>query len=433
MTEAYVLRAAVEGWEPYTLILSDSAGQANELLRHIRVELEANQQLAAIYPGSTGAGPEWKENRLRLRNGAVIEALGTGSKIRGRRNRSARPSLMIFDDVQSNEDVTSAVMRERAWRWASREVIPAGDEDTTFLSVGSALHRDAVAVKLGTLPGWTGTTFPAIHEWPVRTDLWTEFDRLASNLVDMDRAETAGKFYATSRAEMDRGARWYWPGRLSLADVMLKRAEIGPDAFDAEYQGRPGSGAGAEWPPEYFDWPGMWFDDWPADLVYRVQSLDPSKGEDRKHGDFQAHVMLGVDPRGDLWAEGVLNQEVVPQMVARAITLANIHGLGTLDQLTVENNDSLGMVYPEFERQLAELGAVYPVIPVMQHQNKVVRISRLGLYFGRHRVRFRNTSSTRLLVDQLRDFPTGDHDDGPDALELAVRTIEELTNPRGRR
>jgi hypothetical protein len=26
------------------------------------------------------------------------------------------------------------------------------------------------------------------------------------------------------------------------------------------------------------------------------------------------------------------------------------------------------------------------------------------------------------LVDQLRDFPIGDHDDGPDALEMAIRT-----------
>jgi hypothetical protein len=56
-TLAYPLRCAVEGWEPYMLILSDSAGQANELLRHIRAELESNELLAAVYPDSTGEGP----------------------------------------------------------------------------------------------------------------------------------------------------------------------------------------------------------------------------------------------------------------------------------------------------------------------------------------------------------------------------------------
>jgi hypothetical protein len=60
---------------------------------------------------------------------------------------------------------------------------------------------------------------------------------------------------------------------------------------------------------------------------------------------------------------------------------------------------------------------------------KVARIRRLGLYFGRSQVRFRNTRGTRLLVDQLRDFPAADFDDGPDALALAVRRLELLTGP----
>jgi hypothetical protein len=31
-------------------------------------------------------------------------------------------------------------------------------------------------------------------------------------------------------------------------------------------------------------------------------------------------------------------------------------------------------------------------------------------------------------VEQLRSFPLGSHDDGPDALEMAVRMIETLGN-----
>ncbi|HJZ58879.1 MAG TPA: hypothetical protein VKE74_28305 [Gemmataceae bacterium] len=51
------------------------------------------------------------------------------------------------------------------------------------------------------------------------------------------------------------------------------------------------------------------------------------------------------------------------------------------------------------------------------------------MYFARSQIRFRNTRGTRLLVDQLRDFPHGAFDDGPDALDLAVRRLELLTNP----
>jgi hypothetical protein len=39
----------------------------------------------------------------------------------------------------------------------------------------------------------------------------------------------------------------------------------------------------------------------------------------------------------------------------------------------------------------------------------------------------RKTTGGQLLVDQLRDFPNGDHDDAPDALEIGVRRLELLT------
>ena len=117
-------------------------------------------------------------------------------------------------------------------------------------------------------------------------------------------------------------------------------------------------------------------------------------------------------------------------MVSRAIDLARQSGFGQLDSLAVENNDSLGMLIPEFERQLAGRGFLVPVQGVLNTQSKLVRIRRLGLYLGRSRVRFRNTPGTRLLVDQLREFPGADHDDGPDSLALAVPRLELLTNPQ---
>jgi predicted phage terminase large subunit-like protein len=68
-------------------------------------------------------------------------------------------------------------------------------------------------------------------------------------------------------------------------------------------------------------------------------------------------------------------------------------------------------------------------VGVSNRQNKVVRIRRLGTYLHRRQVRFRSTPGSRMLVDQLRDFPEAAHDDGPDALELAVRRPEVLTDP----
>lgn len=430
ITLAYVLFCALERHEPFALVLSDSAGQAQEQLRHVRHELETNAALARDYPDAAGVGPVWRQDRIELRNGAAVAALGTGGRIRGRRSRQARPSLVVFDDVENNDTITSPVKRERAWRWATREVMPAGTAGTNFLSVGSAIHREAVAVRLGQLPGWTGRTYQAVSRWPDRMDLWGEWERLATNLANPDRGATAARFYDANRGAMDAGAATYWPSRWPLQALMRRRAEIGAAAFDTEYQGVPSAEGLTEFPAAFFDGPDVWFDDWPANLVCRVQALDPSKGADARTGDYQAHVLVGLDTRGTLYAEAVLAREPIPLMIARSLDMAD--AFGPLDVLVVEDNDALGLLVSAFEDVIRTRGRVVPLRSVTNTLPKVVRIRRLGLYFARGQVRFRNTRGTRALVNQLRDFPVAAHDDGPDALDLAVRMLELLATPSRR-
>ncbi|WP_246523309.1 hypothetical protein [Gemmata palustris] len=424
-TLAYPLRCALEGWEPYTAILSDCSTQANNQLRHIRMELETNARLAAIYPTACAPGAEWNESKLRLKNGAVIEAFGTGKKIRGHRNRSARPSLIIFDDVQSNADIRSAELRQHAWDWATRDVLPAGDERTNFLAVGSALHRESVAVKLGQLAGWTGHTYRAVRAWPERMDLWEEFERLTTNLADGHKLDTARAFYLQHQPEMDRGADVYWPDRFPIVEMMLKRAEVGATAFESEYQGVPGTLEGAEWPAEYFDRPGFFFDTWPADLVFKIQSLDPSKGTSEK-SDYQAHVMLALSQFGTLFADCELRRE--SGWVERAIDIA---ASWRPEELIAEVNNTMGLFAPTAEQILKERRergrpVALKYTETVVTRPKSVRIRAINDYLRRGQLRIKNTPGGRMLADQLRDFPHGDHDDGPDALATAVLRMQEL-------
>jgi hypothetical protein len=423
-TLAYPLRCALEGWEPYTLILSDSTPQANELLGHIRRELETNPALADRYPHAAGVGPVWRVNRLQLRNGAVLEALGRGSRVRGRRSRQHRPSLVILDDVQSNRDVISPTLRRTAWDWVTREVVPAGDAGTNFLSVGSALHSEAVAVRVGNLPGWTASTYKAVHEWPDRLDLWGEWERLATNVADPARKETAAAFYAANRGEMDRGARVYWDAKWPLAELMLKRAEIGPAAFDGEYQGVPNLGGRSVWPAEYWDdAPGkpFWFDRWPADLVCKVVSLDPSGGG--VAGDYQAVGLVGIDRLGDLWLDCDLFRDHPQAMVARTVRHAREWGPFTI---VAEQNSTLGLLRAEFEDQIKGKPLPCDVEYVTNTDKKEDRIlDAVGKYLTRRRVHVRRTRGGQALAEQGRQWPHADHDDALDAVSVGVRRIEE--------
>src|SRR5579871_1388455 len=149
---------------------------------------------------------------------------------------------------------------------------------------------------------------------------------LSSNLADENRVETAAAYYEANKAEMDRGGKSYWPAFKPIDVLMSTRAEIGPRRFLVEYQGTPATPEGAEWPPDYFEHPGLWFPDWPTDgMVFKVQTLDPSKGNADNPGDYQAHIVLGLDRKGILWAECDCRREPVPEMVDRSVELARIH------------------------------------------------------------------------------------------------------------
>src|SRR5215468_2392394 len=83
-----------------------------------------------------------------------------------------------------------------------------------------------------------------------------------------------------------------WPERFPLYDLMVHRATVGEAAFNSEHQSDPHDPSLAEWPADYFDWPGFWFDAWPqTDWACKTVAIDPSKGSDAK-----GRVSTSLDP-----------------------------------------------------------------------------------------------------------------------------------------
>jgi predicted phage terminase large subunit-like protein len=183
-----------------------------------------------------------------------------------------------------------------------------------------------------------------------------------------------------------------------------------------------------EWPESYFE-DHIWFDRWPAELVIKTMALDPSKGHDGRRGDYSAYVMLGIDTMGVIYIEADLARRPTPQMVADgAAWCGRFRPLAFGVEANQYQELLAGEIAAEFARQ--QLAQIVPAA-IHNHVNKQLRIRRLGPYLSQRRLRFlAGSASTRLLVDQLRDFPAGAHDDGPDALEMALRLAEEVWNGR---
>ncbi|QDU54318.1 Terminase-like family protein [Aeoliella mucimassa] len=423
-TLAYVLRMACEAREPYVWIVSDTRQQAQIHLENVKAELSGNPRLAARYPLACRPGGRWQAAAVELANGVALEAYGTGQRIRGRRRNEHRPTLIVCDDIQNDGHMSSGLQRASSRDWFHGTLLKAGTPNTNVVNLATALHRDALAMQLQTTPGWHSRLFRAIERWPRRDDLWQHWQQLYDKATDQAATDTAREFYERHREQMEAGAELLWPEVEDLYTLMTMRCESGRTAFEREKQGAPIDPDGCEWPEEYFG-EHLWFDTWPDDVRLRTIALDPSKGTDARRGDYSAYAMLAIGSDGTLYVEADLARRGTPQMVTDGVALCERFRPAVFG---VEANQWQELLEAEFVAEFRRQGRwdIQPAA-ITNTTNKQVRIRRLGPYLSRRRLRFkRDSPSTRLLVDQLRDFPGGTHDDGPDALEMALRLAEEL-------
>ena len=155
-----VLHAALFGYKRYILLVSDTEAQAVSFLDAIKNELETNERILADFgeqPGKT-----WKTGSILLSNGCRIDAVGSGQKLRGRRNYERRPDLILCDDIENDEGVRTAEQRQKTADWFWKAVCKSGDSYTDILVIGTILHHDSLLAGLLENPGFQSRKYRAV-------------------------------------------------------------------------------------------------------------------------------------------------------------------------------------------------------------------------------------------------------------------------------
>jgi len=312
----------------------------------------------------------------------------------------------------------------------------AGSAITNVLVAGTLVHRDCLVGRLAHQPTWVKKTFQSLIRYPNNMHLWEEWkDVLFSHslLADLTSdkpispTEAAKAFYEAHKESMDEGAEVLWPEKESLYDLMLLWAED-KVSFESEKQNRPIDPSSVEWGDEYFDYEGFWFDEWLPANEYTVSTLglDPSKGRDAKKSDYSAYILLRRDKDGWLWVKADIRRRPTEEIVDDGLAL--IREFPGIDALICEATMFQHLFEEIFAAHGKQQSTDAPFIARDSNIPKIVRIRTLGPYLRRKKIRFHRDPMTQLLVEQLRDFPNGDHDDGPDALEMALSGAIEIFN-----
>lgn len=185
---------------------------------------------------------------------------------------------------------------------------------------------------------------------------------------------------------------------------------------------------GAEWPNSHFG-EHIWVDDFPKNehITISTLSIDPSKGKDARHGDYSAIVKLARDRSNVLYCDAVMLKMDSEQIISRFAKEATDF---EPDALVVETNQFQHLLAKQIMVECESRGTDIPIIQLYNTINKDVRIRRIGPYLANRNIRFRRSEGSRLLVAQLREFPLGKFDDGPDSLEMALRAMIGIWNNR---
>jgi predicted phage terminase large subunit-like protein len=436
-TLAYPLWCICFSKRQYLVIISDSSDQAEAQLATLKAELESNERIREDF--GVGPGPTWAADQLLTNNGIKVDALGAGKKIRGRKYRQFRPDLMIFDDIENLEEVMSETMREKRKKWFRQDAMRAGWDDTKVIVIGNMLHHACLLAELAANPLFRVHKHQALLSWAGASALWDEWESAVTNKADEHRFDTGLAFYQAHREAMDEGAISAWPEAFSYYDLMLMRASEGHPAFATEMMNDPLDPSRTLFHKFVFfrqelrqgaPTPELWLvplNDRPAVALSSCLlfgGTDPSLGKTNS-SDYTAITVLAKAPNGYMF---VLRSEIERRTPDSAMKRqVELGAEFAFTKFGIENNQFQALFESKSGEASVEAGVYLPIEGVTSVANKDFRLQSLEPDVSNGYIMFAEHGQ-ELLLQQLREYPLGEHDDGPDSLEI-TRTIATRYHP----
>lgn len=432
---------------------------------------KATSGVGVASSGGGGGMVKVRGHHLVLPNGTCVRVLGARQGVRGMKHRQHRPSLIIGDDLEELEMTMSDDQRQKTLDWFQKTLLKAGNPQTNVVVVGTILHYDSLLANLtqttpgrGGAGGWDGKVYRAVEAFSLKPAMWDHWESIRFSLDDYEGhsgVDASRRYLEANREAMLEGTKVLWPEVESYEKLMEIRADEGRSSFQSEKQNepldpdkclfresqfrywdaaRPGSGgavgqAAAAAKP-YFHYKGHrrppQFDGTYADAAELLATLgpdaricgavDPSLGERGSRGDYSAVITLAQDTRTGVMY--VINADIARRSPDELIeVIVRLSQTYCYDVFGVETNLFRGLFADQISERVRVMGGDLNIEKIENTKNKQLRIASIEPLVTQGMVRF--SQRQQILLEQLQRFPLGSHDDGPDALEMAIRVAQQ--------
>jgi predicted phage terminase large subunit-like protein len=383
----YVLHQICFNKRRFIIIGSDTEELASDITGYIFLELLYNDRIRQDFGELVkGTGPI---DDFITCNDVRVKARGRGQRLRGMKHRQWRPDLVILDDLENDLNVRNKDIVHQILEWITSAVYPAMESHGNLFIIGTILRRrSALDVML------TSEEEPYCY-----------FSR------------------CIYRAITDEG-KSLWEAKQPLAKLLRQKQLMGTRAFNQEKMNEPVHEAGVfrqEWIRYYHP------DTLKDKELNIVGFFDPSM-ESGASSDYKAVLTVGLATQEMVfYVMDAFIQKTTLENTFR--TIGNRFKEYGHQIIGVEDNLFQRLLLTEIDRLGKEIGLNIPVKGVTNRVAKEARIISLSPLLERGKIRFiRGHSDQELLIEQLLYFPSKTiNDDGPDALEGAVRICQNFT------
>ncbi|WP_234414180.1 phage terminase large subunit [Paenibacillus sp. CAA11] len=448
LSKAAPLREICYRKRRYAILISETPTVSSSNLDWIALQLKSNAKLRADF--GPLLSPKQQENPRdnssefiaweprddgTKRLLAKVDAASTGQALRGRNWNQKRPDLIVCDDLEDARPGGNAATPEQRAKlkdWFSQTVVPLGDpkgKRTAFIYMGTTVHHEALLVDvLYNRSDFKSRVYRAVIEWPERMDLW-EACRLVYKDPDRpkeDRVAEARRLYELNREEMDRGAVVLWPEAQSIWVLMRKKWDDGSKAFNTEYMNNPVDEESMIFNPEtftYWDSASAKLHDLLTQYPLPTNVFDVYMGVDfamgKTRGDYSAIVVIARHKEtGTKYVIDAFGERIKPDAFLRVIVEKALRYQPSAIAAEAQAAQEFFVMQLKDALRAAGYPAHTRVKEIHQRARKELRIEALAPDIESGAIQFSRKHA--LLLEQFEMYPTGSHDDLPDALEMAV-------------
>ena len=434
----YVIWSICYSKEHFIVILSATARQAQGLLYGIAKEIQTNDLLLSDFPDAFSAETKTKTKQTKddiiTADGIKITALGAGQDFRGIKHNEYRPTLIILDDVDSAENTYGTQSRENIFNWFTQVVLKLGVlKGLNIIAVGTLINTKSLLSRLTRkeeFPNWDSRIYKAVEAFSTREDLWQKWANILFSRGESYEGETglvvADKFFQYNKKDMLEGTKVLWEEQEDYYALMKIKYLETSYSFDSEKQNDPKNAKECRYDPEKFYY---WDDQFPTlerllqffgnEYSY-IGACDPSVGKNID-SDYSAIIILAKH-KGKIYViDADITRRPQDNLVQAMVNYCKIRH--PMDRFVIEGN-----MCPEFLVESARKAAykenvIIPFKEIRITKGKELRVFGMETYITTGTIMFSRKQT--VLLEQLKYFPIRDyHDDGPDALEMALREAE---------